>query len=188
MAVLMRDRSMWLVFRSWWACAEVRVEPGESVTTCANTTILLADDSPWSVCHVSQVFDTGGHTQPVYYVIGWGEHIQFSRDLNAPVVRDSQWVGPILFAFLKSWKSPFSADIYPFQHLNYSILEGLCEWGCVRMSPIEETLAGYLSQGDASSLKELSWLNQVLALDECVKRVELPPPVGLVGFPPVGFK
>lgn len=56
-------------------------------------------------------------------------------------------------AEVKLWKKPYSTHIYPFQHSNYANVEGLLEWGYVRMPPVEETLASYLSQGESSSLK-----------------------------------
>lgn len=51
------------------------------------------------------------------------------------------------------WKKPNSAHIYSFQNSNYLNVEGLREWGYVKMPPIEETLVSYLSQSDISSLK-----------------------------------
>lgn len=36
---------------------------------------------------------------------------------------------------------------------NYSNVERLCERGFVKMPPVEETLASYLSQSEVSSLK-----------------------------------
>lgn len=47
----------------------------------------------------------------------------------------------------RSWKKPYSAHIFPFPHLNYANVEGLCK------PPVEETLASNLSQSEASSLK-----------------------------------
>lgn len=68
----------------------------------------------------------------------------------------------------KSWKRLYSARIYLFQHSNYLRVEGLSEWGYVRMHPIEETLTGYLSQADASSLKAPSLPSEPLRTTSCL--------------------
>lgn len=50
---------------------------------------------------------------------------------------------------LPPWASPF----FPISHGSGEIMEGFSERGCVRMSPVEEALVSYLSQGKSSSLK-----------------------------------
>ncbi len=46
-----------------------------------------------------------------------------------------------------------SARIHRFQHTSYANVEGMRENGYERMTPVEETLARYLSVGETSSLK-----------------------------------
>lgn len=43
--------------------------------------------------------------------------------------------------------------MHPFQHADYANFEGVAERGYVRMPPVEETFASYISQGESSSLK-----------------------------------
>lgn len=62
----------------------------------------------------------------------------------------------------QSLKQPYSARMYPFQHPNYANVEGLRELGYVEMSPAQETLASYLSQGEAFSLKALVFPSKLL--------------------------
>lgn len=56
----------------------------------------------------------------------------------------------------KSWKKPYSACVYPFQHSNYVYVEGLHEQGYVRTSPVEETLSltgqGIFSEGSSLAI------------------------------------
>ncbi|KAL0195685.1 hypothetical protein M9458_009257, partial [Cirrhinus mrigala] len=54
---------------------------------------------------------------------------------------------------VKAWNKPFSARIHRFQQTSYANIEGMRENGYERMPPTGETLASYLSLGEASSLK-----------------------------------
>ncbi len=53
----------------------------------------------------------------------------------------------------KEWKKQFSARIHRFQRNSYANITGMRENGYERMSPVEETLASYLSMGETPSLK-----------------------------------
>ncbi len=48
---------------------------------------------------------------------------------------------------------PYSAYVHCYQHTNYANIEGMHERGYASMSPVEETLASYLSAGVTSTLK-----------------------------------
>ncbi|XP_016315001.1 uncharacterized protein LOC107667797 [Sinocyclocheilus anshuiensis] len=52
----------------------------------------------------------------------------------------------------KEWKRPFSSRIYRSRHTSYANIESMRESGYGMMPAVEETLASYLSLGEASSL------------------------------------
>lgn len=52
---------------------------------------------------------------------------------------------------LRSWGNPFSAHVFPLSKSDY--VKGLEKHGYTKMSWMEESLAGYLSSGAASSWK-----------------------------------
>ncbi|KAL0149135.1 hypothetical protein M9458_055567, partial [Cirrhinus mrigala] len=54
---------------------------------------------------------------------------------------------------LRIWKRPYFTRIHNFPHFNYVNIEGMREYGYEKMSPVEETLASYLSVGEVCSLK-----------------------------------
>lgn len=52
--------------------------------------------------------------------------------------------------------------------MNYTDVEGMQEHGYVLMPPIEETLASYLSMGQASTLKALPLPTEPLLVTSCL--------------------
>ncbi len=60
-------------------------------------------------------------------------------------------------------KAIFS-HIHRFQHTSYADIEGMHENGYEGMPPVEETIASYLSVGEASSLKAASLPSKPLNL------------------------
>ncbi len=53
----------------------------------------------------------------------------------------------------KEWKKQFCSHIHRFQHTSYANIARMRESGYERMTPVEETLASYLSMGETASLK-----------------------------------
>lgn len=80
----------------------------------------------------------------------------FLVDRERPSPVSLQFLPDLHTELEKSWKKPYSTHIFPFQHLSYSNVERIGENGYVKMPPVEEPLAGCLSQGEASSLKAVA--------------------------------
>ncbi len=60
-----------------------------------------------------------------------------------------------IFTLSRSWKNPFSSRLFIPASDYYGNVAGLSECGYRAMPRVEQTLAGYLSPGAASSLKAL---------------------------------
>ncbi|KAL0146535.1 hypothetical protein M9458_058166 [Cirrhinus mrigala] len=84
--------------------------------------------------------------------------------LDERCLSDHNLPAPVSLPFLpdlhseieKVWKKPFSSCIHSFPMANYVYIKGMREYGYEWMPPVDETLACYLSTGEASSLKTLS--------------------------------
>ncbi|KAI2654649.1 hypothetical protein H4Q32_011423 [Labeo rohita] len=78
---------------------------------------------------------------------------RFLLDHNPPAQVSLPFLPDLHTEVVKAWNKPFSSRIHRFQQTSYANIEGMRENGYERMPPIEETLASYLSLGEASSLK-----------------------------------
>ncbi|KAL0151682.1 hypothetical protein M9458_053083 [Cirrhinus mrigala] len=85
-------------------------------------------------------------------VAPWGRlDERFLSDHNPPAQVSLPFLHDLHSEVVKAWNKPFSSHIHRFQHTSYANIEGMQENGYERMPPIEETLASYLSLGEASS-------------------------------------
>ncbi|KAL0177086.1 hypothetical protein M9458_025980, partial [Cirrhinus mrigala] len=78
---------------------------------------------------------------------------RFLSDHNPPAQVSLPFLPDLHTEVVKAWENPFSLRIHRFQQTSYANIEGMRENGYERMPLIEETLASYLSVGEASSLK-----------------------------------
>ncbi len=81
--------------------------------------------------------------------------------LDEQFLSEHNRTAPVSLSFLpdihseieRAWDKPYSARIHRYQHTNYANIEGMHERRYALMSPVEETLASYLSAGVTSTLK-----------------------------------
>ncbi len=78
---------------------------------------------------------------------------QFLSEHNRPAPVSLPFLPDLHSEIERAWNKPFSARIHRYQHTNYANIEGMRERGYASMSPVEETLASYLSAGVMSTLK-----------------------------------
>ncbi|KAL0153006.1 hypothetical protein M9458_051710, partial [Cirrhinus mrigala] len=83
----------------------------------------------------------------------WRLDLPFLSDHNPPAQVSLPFLPDLHTEVVKAWNKPFSSRIHRFQQTSYANIKGMRENGYERMPPIEETLASYLSLGEASSLK-----------------------------------
>ncbi|KAL0202332.1 hypothetical protein M9458_000350, partial [Cirrhinus mrigala] len=93
---------------------------------------------------------------------------RFLSDHNPPAQVSLPFLPDLHSEVVKAWNKPFSSRIYRFQQTSYANIEEMRENGYEKMPPIEETLASYLSLGEASSLKAPSLPTEPLQRTSCL--------------------
>ncbi|KAI2663441.1 IgA FC receptor [Labeo rohita] len=92
----------------------------------------------------------------------------FLSDHNSPAQVSLPFLPDLHSEVVKAWNKPFSSRIHRFQHTSYANIERMRENGYERMPHIEETLASYLSLGEASSLNAPSLPSEPLQRTSCL--------------------
>lgn len=77
----------------------------------------------------------------------------FLAGLDRPAPRSLPFLPNFHSEISRSWGKPYSYRPHLFQYADNVNVEGAAKRGYMKMPPVEETFARYLSQGESSSLK-----------------------------------